>query len=106
ADHDSGSRIVDLRQFVIGDEALPFAFAGGAVHRNIARATGLAQGNRSAYMKPDVAVGIGINEVLRRAGVSAQGIVELLPACRLSDPEKRKLEMVDFRSRPAQRVAA
>ena len=71
-------RIKTARQIFVSNKARPIAFVGCSVvwHRTVARAP-----NRdfSAIVKTDIAFDIGINKILRRAAVSFECGIKIVP---------------------------
>ena len=84
-------RIVEGRQLVERNEALPFVVARTSIHRNVAIVI-LPDGKFAGGMVADVAVHVGVNKVLARSGKSGDGGGELLPVAGAVDIQKRELE--------------
>ena len=86
------------------NDAVPFAFSGRSVGRQIAAAALLANGIPTRGVIPDVARGVGVNEILTRPWKPSYRGCKLFPVVGAVDIEKRKLEGSGIGRCPTERV--
>src|SRR5581483_5675427 len=95
-------RIVKSRELFERNEPVPLEIPRAAIHRNIA-IVGASDRQAACRVISDVAVDIGINEILTWSGKPLQPGHKLIPIARAVDVQKRELERTRFRRCPTQR---
>src|SRR5271163_2781444 len=100
----SSWRIEEVRQFVERNEAVPFAFAGRAIGRQIAAAVSPANRVVAGGVISDISRGVGVDKILTRPRKARDRGGKFLPIVSPVDIEKWKLERSRVRRGPPQRI--
>jgi len=98
-DHAAG-RIVEARQLVEGNVAIPLEVARGAVNRDIA-AEIAAPRERAGGVVADVAIDVGVHEIRPGARKARNRSGEFLPVLSAVDVDEGELQHAAFRGGPA-----